>query len=212
MMKLMKLMQRTTNTKSQDLGLLALRLTTGGLLAGHGAQKLFGSFGGYGLDGTAGWLESLGLRPGKTWALMAGGGEFASGVMMSLGFLHPLGAISSVGPMAMAWAVAHAGKPIWVTSGGAELPLTNLAVATAVGLAGPGRYSLDEALGIKVPTSVVVGASIAVAAGVMVGLMTRQVSPAEEEDLASGQLQAGEDAGDEQIDTELAPNAIELGA
>ena len=56
----------------KDAGLLAMRLTTGGLLAGHGAQKLFGSFGGYGLEGTGGWLESLGLKPGKTWAAMAG--------------------------------------------------------------------------------------------------------------------------------------------
>src|SRR5215218_7704938 len=52
-----------------DLSALALRLCTGGLLAGHGAQKLFGSFGGYGLAGTAGWLESMGMRPGKPWAL-----------------------------------------------------------------------------------------------------------------------------------------------
>lgn len=61
--------KKTTKT---DIGLLALRLTTGGLLAGHGAQKLFGWFGGHGVAGTAGWLESLGLRPGKPWALAAG--------------------------------------------------------------------------------------------------------------------------------------------
>src|SRR5687767_13895981 len=59
-----------------DLGLLGLRLTAGGLLAGHGAQKLFGKFGGYGLEGTAGWLESIGLRPGKPWATLAGASEF----------------------------------------------------------------------------------------------------------------------------------------
>src|SRR5690349_9421584 len=59
-----------------DLGLLILRLAVGGLLAGHGAQKLFGWFGGHGLEGTGGWLESIGLRPGKSWALMAGLSEF----------------------------------------------------------------------------------------------------------------------------------------
>ncbi len=54
-----------------DLGLLVLRLVTGGLLAGHGSQKAFGAFGGYGPEGTAGWLEALGLKPGKTWAYLA---------------------------------------------------------------------------------------------------------------------------------------------
>ena len=62
-----------------DLGVLILRLVVGGLLAGHGAQKLFGSFGGPGLSGVAGWLESLGLRPGHVWAWLAGVGEFGAG-------------------------------------------------------------------------------------------------------------------------------------
>ena len=143
-------MRKKEHTKA-DLGLLALRLTTGSLLAGHGAQKLFGWFGGHGLRGTAGWLESLGLRPGKPWALAAGASEFAGGVLTALGLLNPVGPAAAVGAMSMATAKGHRGKPIWVTSGGAELPLTNTAIALALAATGPGKYSLDRALGIKLP-------------------------------------------------------------
>ena len=71
---------------AKDLGLLALRLTAGGLMAGHGAQKLFGAFGGPGFQGTSGWMESMGLKPGNFWGALAGGGEFGSGVLIALGF------------------------------------------------------------------------------------------------------------------------------
>ncbi len=87
-----------------DLALLILRLVSGGLLAGHGAQKLFGSFGGYGLQGTAGWLESTGLKPGTYWALMAGGGELKGGLLTALGLGGPLGSILTISGMAMATA------------------------------------------------------------------------------------------------------------
>lgn len=155
-----------------DLGLLALRATAGGLLAGHGAQKLFGSFGGHGLQGTAGWLESLGLSPGRRWAIVAGGGELAGGLLTALGLLHPLGPITTIGPMAMAWAKAHAGKPIWATAGGAELPLLNIAAAASLALTGPGRLSLDRALGLRVPPLVVAAGVAGVAAGIAAGVLS----------------------------------------
>lgn len=154
-----------------DLALLVLRLVTGGLLTGHGSQKLFGWFGGHGLAGTAGWLESIGLTPGKPWAVLAGLAEFGGGLLMALGFLNPLGPIGVIAGMATAWTRAHWGKPIWVTSGGAELPLTNMAVALTVALAGPGAYSLDAALAIRVP-AVVTGA---VAAAAVVGVVAAAV-------------------------------------
>ncbi len=160
-------MLRRKDTGATDAALLALRLTTGSLLAGHGAQKLWGAFGGYGIEGTAGWLESLGLKPGKAWAYAAGLGEFLGGASMALGLLTPLGSISAFGPMITAWLVAHRGKPIWVTAGGAELPLTNMAVQTALILAGPGKYSLDHALGIRVPKAL----AVLTAAGVLGGII-----------------------------------------
>src|SRR5512138_2488082 len=98
-----------------DLGVLVLRLVTGSLLTGHGSQKLFGWFGGYGVEGTAGWLRSMGLHPSRLWAGLAGLSEFGSGVLTSLGFLHPVGPIAMMAPMVMAYAKVHKDKPIWVT-------------------------------------------------------------------------------------------------
>ncbi|MCM8747963.1 DoxX family protein [Thermomicrobiaceae bacterium CFH 74404] len=134
-----------------DLAILVLRLTLGALLTGHGFQKLSRRFGGGGLVGTAAWLESIGLRPGKRWAPLAASAEFGGGLLTLLGFLNPLGPLAIVSTMTMATATVHWGKPIWVTAGGAELPLTNMAIASALALAGPGRYSLDHALGIRLP-------------------------------------------------------------
>src|ERR687885_1873142 len=101
-----------------------VRLVQGSLMAGHGAQKLFGSFGGPGLEGTSGFMEMLGLRPGRPWAYLAGLSEFGGGVLTALGLLNPLGPLGVIGSMAMASVKAHGGKPIWVTEGGAELPVT----------------------------------------------------------------------------------------
>jgi putative oxidoreductase len=134
-----------------SLALLIIRTTVGGLLAGHGAQKLFGAFGGGGVEGTAGWLESMNLRPGHDWALAAGLSEFLGGLLTALGALNPLGPILAMSSMLMATLKVHLGKPIWVTSGGAELPLTNIAVLSGLFVAGPGRYSVDRLLGIRIP-------------------------------------------------------------
>lgn len=135
----------------RDVALLVLRLASGLLMAGHGAQKLFGWFGGRGPEGTKGWMESMGLKPGKFWATLAGASEFGGGLLTALGFLNPLGSVGTIGAMEMATAKVHWGKPIWVTSGGAELPVTNIAVALALGLAGPGRISVDRAIGLCLP-------------------------------------------------------------
>jgi len=135
----------------RSIGVLIVRLVVGGLLAGHGAQKLFGAFGGGGVRGTAQWLESMELKPGNVWARAAGASELGGGILTMLGFLNPLGPIAAIGAMAMAWAKVHLGKPVWVTEGGAELPLTNMAVFTALTVGGPGRLSLDSLLGIRLP-------------------------------------------------------------
>src|SRR5258708_22155644 len=142
---------RNKESTMRDMGLLVLRLITGGLIAGHGAQKLFGWFGGSGLKGTAAIFESIGLKPGTTWATAASASEFGGGVLTALGFLHPLGPMGTMGAMVMATAKAHWGKPIWASKGGAELPLTNIATAFALTLTGPGRFSLDRLFGIRLP-------------------------------------------------------------
>jgi len=100
--------------------------------------------------------------------------------LTALGLGGPIGPIAMYAPMVMAWATVHAGKPIWVTSGGAELPLVYLSNVTALALTGPGRYSLDKVFGIKVPTALVALTAAGVAAGLAVGLLTRE-QPAQEE-------------------------------
>ena len=152
----------------RSLGVLIVRLVVGGLLAGHGAQKLFGWFGGAGLEGTAGWMESMRLRPGTAWARLAGGSELGGGLLTALGFLNPLGPIAAMGAMSMAWAKVHLGNPVWSTKGGAELPITNIAVLAALTVAGPGRLSLDSLLGIRIPRLVGLGALLSMIATVFV--------------------------------------------
>jgi putative oxidoreductase len=130
---------------------LIVRLAQGSLMAGHGAQKLFGSFGGPGLEGTSGFMEMLGMRPGRPWAYMAGLSEFGGGLLTALGLFNPLGPLGVIGAMSMATRTAHWGKPIWVTEGGAELPVLNIAVSAALMIREPDRYSLDRVLGIRLP-------------------------------------------------------------
>ena len=135
-----------------DLAPFIVRLAQGSFMAGHGAQKLFGAFGGPGLEGTSQFMEMLGLKPGRPWATVAGLSEFGGGVLTALGLLNPLGPLGVMGSMAMATTKAHWGKPIWVTEGGAELPVLNLAVSTALMIREPDKYSLDRVLGIRLPT------------------------------------------------------------
>ena len=142
---------RSRDSRLMEAAPLIVRLAQGSLMVGHGAQKLFGSFGGPGLEGTSGFMEMLGLRPGRPWAYLAGFSEFGGGVLTALGLLNPLGPLGVIGSMSVATRTAHWGKPIWVTEGGAELPLLNIAASTALMIRGPDRYSLDRVLGIRLP-------------------------------------------------------------
>ena len=142
---------RSRGSRVNEAAPFIVRLAQGSLMAGHGAQKLFGSFGGPGLEGTSGFMEMLGMRPGRPWAYLAGLSEFGGGVLTALGLLNPLGPLGIIGSMSMATRKAHWGKPIWVTEGGAELPLLNIAVATALMIREPDRFSLDRILGIRLP-------------------------------------------------------------
>jgi putative oxidoreductase len=175
----------------KDLGVLVLRVVLGGLMAGHGAQKLFGWWGGNGLQGTSGWMESMGLKPGKPWAVLAGGSEFGGGVLTLLGFLNPLGPLGTIASMGMATAKVHWGKPIWVTAGGAELPVTNIAAALALAMDGPGKLSLDSALGLKLPRRLFLIPGLVVAgAGIAAGVITSNRAQ-QEAALEQPQEQAG---------------------
>jgi putative oxidoreductase len=132
-----------------ELGLLVLRIVVGLLFMGHGAQKLFGLFGGHGLAGTAGFFEQgLGLRPGKVHATGAGAAEFFGGLLLALGLLTPLAAAALIATMTVAIITVHWSKGVWSTEGGYEYNAVLMAVAFAVTAAGPGKWSLDHALSI----------------------------------------------------------------
>jgi len=188
-----------TTPMMRDVGLLLLRLTTGGLLVGHGAQKLFGWFGGPGFKGTAGWLRSLGLHPSKLWATSAASSEFGGGLLTSLGLFHPLGPMAEIGAMIMATVKVHWGKPIWVSTGGAELPVVDMATAATLILTGPGRFSLDRVFGIRLPRPLVLGIAIAEAIMVAIGIVSQPapipVVPPETAPAANNTVTAGQTGG-----------------
>ncbi|GAA3611344.1 DoxX family membrane protein [Kineosporia mesophila] len=128
-----------------DLGLLGLRVGVGATLFVHGAQKLFGWFGGGGLAGTAKGFESMGFTPGHPSALAAGLGE-AGGALLVVGAATPLAASASVGAMIGAASV-HTPNGFFNTEGGLEYPAVLGLAAGAIALTGPGRYSVDHLLG-----------------------------------------------------------------
>ena len=131
-----------------SVGLLILRLVVGLGLAAHGAQKLFGWFGGYGIAGTGQFLEGLGFRPGRLHAVQAGLAEVLGGLFLAAGFLTPAAAAAIVAVMLVAAVSVHL-KGFFLASGGYEYTLVLAAAAVALAFTGPGAISLDHALGIS---------------------------------------------------------------
>ena len=129
-----------------SFGLLILRVVVGGTMFGHGAQKLFGWFGGGGPRGTAGSFESLGFRAPSVLAVLAGLGE-CGGLAFAAGFITPLAALGITVVMLNAIGAVHWSNGFFNGKGGFEFNLSLLAVAVAVAATGPGRYSVDHALG-----------------------------------------------------------------
>jgi putative oxidoreductase len=155
-----------------DIALLALRVVVGLLMAGHGAQKLFGAFGGHGIEGTAGFFESIGVRPARRNAVAAGAAELGAGVLLVLGLMTPLAAALVISVMVVAIATVHAKNGPWVTEGGYEYNVVLMAVAFALAGVGPGGISLDNALG-WMPDITGTGAAFgALAVGMLGGLAT----------------------------------------
>lgn len=135
-----------------DRSLLAVRVAVGGALAAHGAQKLFGWFGGHGIEGTAGFFESIGFKPGKLNAYAAGLGETGGGVLLALGLATPAAGAAVAGTMVVASSM-HKDKGWFAQGGGYEYPALLGLLGAALSFGGPGELSLDAALGHRLNRS-----------------------------------------------------------
>ena len=125
-------------------GLTVLRVIAGITFAAHGAQKLFGWFGGYGLEGVAQWMESIGLGPGYLMAVMAGSAEFFGGLALIVGLLvRPAAAVLAV-TMVVAIATVHVANGFFMSNNGYEFALALLAISIAIVIDGAGKLSLDK--------------------------------------------------------------------
>jgi putative oxidoreductase len=131
-----------------DAGLLLLRVTLGVLMAAHGSQKLLGWFGGYGLDGTAGFFEALGFRPGRLFVATAAVTEITGGAFLAVGLVTPVVAALIVPVMIVAAVSVHWQHGVFASTNGIEVPLLYGAGAAALALTGPGLYSLDALFGL----------------------------------------------------------------
>jgi putative oxidoreductase len=148
------------------VGLAAARLVFGLGLAAHGAQKLFGWFGGYGLEGTGSFFESLGFRPGPLFAGLAGLGELGGGLLTAAGLLGPVGPALIILVMTVAMLAVHRPNGFFASNNGVEMPLLFAAGALALVMTGPGPVSLDALLGLQglwTPAAAWISVAVAVA-------------------------------------------------
>ena len=136
---------------NSEAGLAAffLRIPVGIILAAHGAQKLFGWFGGYGLEGTGQWMASIGLEPGYLMALMAGSAEFFGGIALVVGLLARPAALVSAVTMVVAIVTVHLDNGLFMSNNGYEFALTLLAAAVALTIQGAGSYSADKVIAVN---------------------------------------------------------------
>ena len=171
-----------------DLGRLLLRLVIGGLFIGHGTQKLFGWFGGPGLEATSEGFESMGLAPGRRNALAAGITETAAGTTLALGLATALAAAGLISVMLTAIRTVHWKNGPWSTNGGYEYNAVLIAALLGLAEAGPGQYSLDHALGLE--RSGLIWLITALAAGTAGSLSATAIAhqQGEEPELASAEM------------------------
>ena len=130
-----------------DIGLLVLHIAIGLAFAAHGAQKLFGLFGGHGIEATAGFFEQIGMRPGKLHAIAAGTAEFAGGILIALGLFVPFAAAALIAVMVAAVLTVHLHNGFFNSDNGYEYNLELIAAAFALAAIGAGELSLDAAFG-----------------------------------------------------------------
>jgi len=133
-------------TTKLGLDTLPVRVGAGVIFTAHGAQKLFGWFGGYGLEGTAGWMESIGLAPGTLMAALAGGAEFFGGLLLIAGFLVRPTAIVLAITMLVAIVTVHLQNGLFMSNNGYEFGLALLVISMGLALRGAGSLSIDSLL------------------------------------------------------------------
>ena len=170
-----------------NTALLILRLVVGFAMAAHGSQKVFGWFGGPGISGFSGFLESIGFRHGAWFALAAGLSELLSGLLMATGFGGPIGPSLMVSVMLVAIATVHLGHGFFTATNGIELPMLYLTGALAVAFAGAGEFSLDHVFGFDAafPQSATTIALAISVLGALANLGLRDVKPSANPDVVA---------------------------
>ena len=143
------LIKRVVSTET-SFAQLALRIPVGIIFIAHGAQKLFGAFGGYGLQGTGQWMDSIGLNPGYLMALLAGSAEFFGGIALILGLLVRPAATVLAFTMLVAIFAVHIGNGLFMSNDGYEFGLVLLAASMSLIISGAGRASIDQIIASKI--------------------------------------------------------------
>ncbi|NRA53999.1 MAG: DoxX family protein [Gammaproteobacteria bacterium] len=136
-------------TSTDSSATLPLRLIAGIIFTAHGSQKLFSWFGGYGLDGTGQWMESIGLAPGYLMALMAGSAEFFGGLLLIVGLLTRPTAVVLAVTMIVAIFSTHISNGLFMSNNGFEFALALLAITAALAVQGGGKFSIDNLVASK---------------------------------------------------------------
>jgi putative oxidoreductase len=152
--------------------LFILRAAIGLTFAAHGAQKVFGWWGGPGLAGWRGAIEQMGFQPARIFAPLSALVELVGGIVLAIGLLTPFMTAVLVAQTVVIIGQVHWGNGFFNTRSGIEFPLLLGLIAVAVGLAGPGAISLDALLGLTQPAALRVGLLVA---GALVGLASLQI-------------------------------------
>ncbi|MEQ9394611.1 DoxX family protein [Haliea sp.] len=145
----MKTLLRQITSSAAGFDALPVRVAAGVIFAAHGAQKLFGWFGGYGLQGTGGWMASIGLEPGMLMAALAGGAEFFGGLALVLGLLVRPAAVVLAFTMVVAIVTVHLANGLFMANNGYEFGLALLAVSVSLAIRGAGSVSADQVISAR---------------------------------------------------------------